>query len=642
MLYLDLGYNNLLSKQVDISDGINTINVAKFLSRNSINLNSYIDNTNADYITAARNYDAVCSIDNTGDFQGNDAVQKAINVGKTNISIRKGTYTLSADIDLLSGVSLYGEDKYDTIIDLNNDYKIKVLGNTPYTTGTITVVNGDATITGSGTSWSASLEVNDYIVFNGNVYKITEVTDNTHLEVEIVYEGKAESGISYRAGTFKNNIYIENLTIQGQDVASTDQALYLYGVVNSSVNNIIIKNNDLAYTQGLSLYYAFNNIIKNITVNNNGVSGIAFTNSDNNSVVNIDANNNGADGGIILTNSDENSFVNIITNNNSIGLNLVSSNNNKFSNLNSANNTTGILISLSSNNKINGSTIEKNDEHGIMIDRSSYNIINGNTVRDNSQKTDDTYSEIFLTDSGGIYSTYNLISSNEIISSLANKAKYGIRENASGDDYNKMVGNTVTGAVTANISTQGTNTIVVEELILTSDQQDALAGTSGTPSSSNKFVTADDVSAAAGSGKIVRASGTNLPALDGSALTGVNGWEAGDDLKVSYDTENINNYASWTKVGSTITNNLYGGTVRVKFTMKTSQGGVSAYGKIYINGSPTGVQHVEASSIYTTYFDDLAVVKDDYIELWCYIGNTSFNHMTKWFRIYALEDFTIP
>lgn len=56
---------------------------------------------------------------------------------------------------------------------------------------------------------------------------------------------------------------------------------------------------------------------------------------------------------------------------------------------------------------------------------------------------------------------------------------------------------------------------------LTEDQKDALAGTSGTPSSSNKYVTADDVSAAGVADKIVRLSGTSLPAMDGSNLTNV-------------------------------------------------------------------------------------------------------------------------
>lgn len=56
---------------------------------------------------------------------------------------------------------------------------------------------------------------------------------------------------------------------------------------------------------------------------------------------------------------------------------------------------------------------------------------------------------------------------------------------------------------------------------ITEDQQDALEGTSGTPSAANKYVTADDVSDAAASGKIVRATGTALPALSGRNLTGV-------------------------------------------------------------------------------------------------------------------------
>jgi hypothetical protein len=61
----------------------------------------------------------------------------------------------------------------------------------------------------------------------------------------------------------------------------------------------------------------------------------------------------------------------------------------------------------------------------------------------------------------------------------------------------------------------------VDPRVPTQSENDALVGTSGTPSSSNKYVTSDDVSSSAASGKIVRASGTSLPALDGANLTGV-------------------------------------------------------------------------------------------------------------------------
>jgi hypothetical protein len=56
----------------------------------------------------------------------------------------------------------------------------------------------------------------------------------------------------------------------------------------------------------------------------------------------------------------------------------------------------------------------------------------------------------------------------------------------------------------------------------TQGENDALVGTSGTAvSSSNKLVDAADVSAAAASGKIVRATGTALPALSGASLTNI-------------------------------------------------------------------------------------------------------------------------
>jgi hypothetical protein len=55
----------------------------------------------------------------------------------------------------------------------------------------------------------------------------------------------------------------------------------------------------------------------------------------------------------------------------------------------------------------------------------------------------------------------------------------------------------------------------------TTNQIAALAGTSGTaPSGANKIVDAADVSSSAASGKIIRANGTALPALDASAVTG--------------------------------------------------------------------------------------------------------------------------
>lgn len=55
----------------------------------------------------------------------------------------------------------------------------------------------------------------------------------------------------------------------------------------------------------------------------------------------------------------------------------------------------------------------------------------------------------------------------------------------------------------------------------TQAENDALAGTSGTPSSTNKFVTNDDTSSAGATGRVVRATATGLPAMDGSNLLNI-------------------------------------------------------------------------------------------------------------------------
>lgn len=91
----------------------------------------------------------------------------------------------------------------DTLLVVDDDHYIqKYRGSTNanYTTGTITVTNGDATIVGSGTSWATSTnaEVGEYIKLPDNKwYKITTVTDNTHIEIEIDYPGSTLSGQSY-------------------------------------------------------------------------------------------------------------------------------------------------------------------------------------------------------------------------------------------------------------------------------------------------------------------------------------------------------------------------------------------------------------------------------------------------------------
>lgn len=74
----------------------------------------------------------------------------------------------------------------------------KDLTATAYTTGTVTLADGDATVTGSGTTFTAAMVGRYFKATNdGNWYRIASFTDTTHLELENVFEGTSAAGLAY-------------------------------------------------------------------------------------------------------------------------------------------------------------------------------------------------------------------------------------------------------------------------------------------------------------------------------------------------------------------------------------------------------------------------------------------------------------
>lgn len=73
-------------------------------------------------------------------------------------------------------------------------------------TGTASVVNGDATVTGANTLFNADLTTITSLLIEGVSYRIASITDNTHLELDIPYAGASASGLtlktSYSADPF--------------------------------------------------------------------------------------------------------------------------------------------------------------------------------------------------------------------------------------------------------------------------------------------------------------------------------------------------------------------------------------------------------------------------------------------------------
>lgn len=72
-----------------------------------------------------------------------------------------------------------------------------------YRTGTVSVTTGDATVTGSGTTWLANLAAGAVFTVIGSrvPYVVASITDDTHLELTAPYTGLSYSGLAYAVTT---------------------------------------------------------------------------------------------------------------------------------------------------------------------------------------------------------------------------------------------------------------------------------------------------------------------------------------------------------------------------------------------------------------------------------------------------------
>ncbi len=101
--------------------------------------------------------------------------------------------TPNQDID--SGIEILFEPRHTLLTEAD------------YTTGTITLTNGSATVTGLGTVFTAAmagryLQVTDGT--DGNYYRISSYTNGTTLTLENVYQGLSGGSKTYRIGQVMN------------------------------------------------------------------------------------------------------------------------------------------------------------------------------------------------------------------------------------------------------------------------------------------------------------------------------------------------------------------------------------------------------------------------------------------------------
>jgi hypothetical protein len=185
------------------------------------------------------------------------------------------------------------------------------------------------------------------------------------------------------------------------------------------------------------------------------------------------------------------------------------------------------------------------------------------------------------------------------------------------------------------------------------DENDALVGTSGTPSTSNKFVTNDDTASAKTANKIARrdsngdvlvsttptsgdaaASKTYVELFGGTYYV----ISASDNLKASADTERSTSSAGVYVAGKEI-KIRFDGVLRVKFDLRAnfnSNGSGTARGKVYKNGAAVGTERVNATETYSTYSEDFSVIHGDLVQLYYQVDSNVGGRtgLCRNFRIY--------
>ena len=424
---------------------------------------SWVQNAHLELLVTAKLFDdfqtrteIIVATDGSGDYNCDGTADEVeINEALSNLPstggivlLKKGTYTVAGSIDILkSSVILQGEGKATKIFLVNSG-------------------NVDIIRIGNGTTI-----VNDCVV--ENLMVDGNKANQTSLGAAVVIYGssgtKALRNI-VRGCRFTNCnldalklIYADKSIIQNNVIDENTGGAGI-GIFSSSQSNDILGNVLIHNAYGVYSNSHYNNVVGNIFVDNPSY-GVYL-----NGVVNCNVSGNWFGSvafyqtGVYLAAS---AARNTITGNtfyqpyrailgaadaNVIG-NTINGNSIYLANQEA------IYMQAGANqNTIVGNTIRATVQHAIRI-RGSKNVISSNMLIDNGTGTNNTYSDIFLDDNGTTFSTYNTVIGNNCQAAAANKVAYHIRENATGDDFNLVIGNVCKDGVTAQISLQGTNSV---------------------------------------------------------------------------------------------------------------------------------------------------------------------------------------
>lgn len=132
------------------------------------------------------------------------------------------------------------------------------------------------------------------------------------------------------------------------------------------------------------------------------------------------------------------------------------------------------------------------------------------------------------------------------------------------------------------------------------------------------------------SGQVLTSNGAGAAPTFQASVT----WTAGDILLASADTEDSQNSDTYTKTKE-IRLSPIGGTLRIKFSLKTNTGATS-FGRIYRNGVAVGTERSEAGAVYVEFSEDISGWSGgDLVQLYTKTSIAANTVLSDNFRIYA-------
>lgn len=354
------------------------------------------------------------TIDNTQDIQEN--LDLIYTEGGGTLFLQPGTYLLTADISIPSGVTLQGVSRDGVIIDCNTSYKVQIVGSDAYITGTVTISNGDTEVVGDSTVWTDAM-IGQLILLDGIWYEITGRTDNTHIDIE-TYNGSDLSGATYTIATTNDLAQLKNVTIQN----ATGAGLKIQYCNESNLYNVQIFDCGTGLDIDQSLYSYFYNVFcdgNGINLDANEMYSFEITFSE------FDNSTTGA-GIKMVSCGDATIFDTGLYGNFGNGMEFTSSRNIAFMSMDVSSNGDNGIESISGNTDFQFTSVQA------------------------TTNTNDGYSLTATSDNFGIVNC-----------SIKDNGGYGINIVASTCDNNQIISPAFSGNVSGNINDAGTNTVVL-------------------------------------------------------------------------------------------------------------------------------------------------------------------------------------